>query len=510
MHKICGDVGRLICPIVVAFFLGVSFTYGASFPAQSEDPPYQAHVVEYFQLLQHLKQAGFMNDDVRKFHECTFARAFWEFKVEKGRATEEDFEIKSCVLPRAEREMQSTTEQANTSFTRHAAAYFQMLQHLKQSAFHVFSDDEIKKFHECTLARAFWEFKVKKGQVTEEDFEIKSCLPQDPHAWYWTPARSRLIKQDADGFIFGIGARMAYAENGLVIKDIIPGGPAAQQGVLRSGDIIVAVDEGNKKDGTLTALRGRTLEEMMAFLRGDKKGSVVTLEVSRGDTIFRIVLARDEIVVHSVVVRRLEEGIALIDLKEFSGNPAPQILAGLKLEERGMKLRAVVLDLRGNPGGYLDQMKEILDLFAPRGDLVIVQEKNGVGIVTDRLVTRKRGTYAKLAVAVLIDGDSASASELAAGVLRLWGARLFGQKTYGKGSLQSIFRDLKDGSAFKITTHHYFLADGTTPEGTGFMPDVVVAPESSQPQESADGAQKQDVTLYRALDYLRRESKRTR
>lgn len=284
----------------------------------------------------------------------------------------------------------------------------------------------------------------------------------DAHSNYFTPEVNNDFMQELSGTFFGIGAEIALKNNQLQVVAPLSGSPAEMAG-LRAGDYIVKID------GVTT--EKMMLDEAVNKIRGPK-GTVVTLTIYRnGDKKTRdISVTRDEIKIESVSWKMEKGNVANIKLKYFNEDTGVAFRK-IATEVAAQKPSYIILDMRNNPGGILDVAVDIASQFVE--DSVVVSERNSAGEITDH----KSYGNARLKgykVVVLLNEGSASASEILAGALKDYGiATIIGMKSYGKGSVQTLF-DLNDGSSIKLTIAKWLTPKGNTIEGVGIMPDVEV------------------------------------
>ncbi len=297
-------------------------------------------------------------------------------------------------------------------------------------------------------------------------------------------AKNNEVMQGKDG---GIGASVEMNPDGeLVIVEAMMGKPAAQAGI-QAGDVVTAVDGQD--------IKGLALADIVTKIHGPL-GSTVTLTVKRQGTSgpLTITVMRDQINTYS---KMLKGGIAYISLAIFDQQSAEDLRGELQ-KMLNQHPNALILDLRDNPGGYLDQALEIGDLFLPEG--LIASEKDSTGLSQD-FSAHTGDIGEQVPMVVLVSKDSASAAEIVSGALQdRKRAVLIGQQTYGKGTVQDI-HTLSDGSQLRVT-HGAWYTPNHTPiqsssgEHLGLTPNVVVAlPATPQPGV--------DPTLNAALDYIR-------
>jgi carboxyl-terminal processing protease len=306
----------------------------------------------------------------------------------------------------------------------------------------------------------------------------------DPYTAFVQPSIAELDRGNIEGVFGGIGAYVSLNEFGqLIIAYPFPGQPASEAG-LHSGDVILSVDG--------RSLENLTLAEGTTLIRGPI-GSTARLEIYRPDTgeQFEVEIERAQIEVPTVVAQMLEGNVAYVQLWRFNGVATTQLQAELTtlLEQNP---RALILDLRGNPGGLLDEAVSVSDLFLPEG--LVVTQRTTID-QEPRVYYSDTGDVAEdIPLVVLIDGGSASASEIVAGAIKDRGRGvLIGTPTFGKGSVQLV-HDLSDGSQLRITYGAWFTPEEIDLNGTGITPDIAV--------EVPEGQVEQDLWLEAALDYI--------
>jgi carboxyl-terminal processing protease len=325
---------------------------------------------------------------------------------------------------------------------------------------------------------------------------------EDPYTTYFTPEEAKKFDEQLNNSFSGIGAELGQdKDKNLIVVAPIAGTPASKAGV-KPQDIIAEID------GKSTS--GLSVEEAVTKIRGPK-GTDVKLQLvrNRAQTI-DLTITRDDIRVPVTESRMLEgEGnIGYLRIMTFSADAGQLVAAeARKLLDAGAK--KIVLDLRGNPGGRVDTSVQVASLWLPEGKIVM-QEKRG-SVVEKTHTAQEQGSgygpsqadyagniLAGVPTIVLIDGGSASASEIVAGALRDHdAARLVGEKSYGKGSVQQVV-DLRDGSELKVTVARWFRPDGQNIDKKGINPDVTVKPTE---EETAAG---RDTQLETAQSELRK------
>jgi len=285
---------------------------------------------------------------------------------------------------------------------------------------------------------------------------------KDPYSVFFEPEISKKFLADMAGTFSGIGAEIAIKNNQLVIVSPLSDSPAERAG-LRAGDIVVAIDG--------ESAMGITIEGAVNTIRG-KEGTVVKLMIVRDgvDEAEEVSVTRGQIIVKSVELEMKEGDIAYISVRQF-GNDT---ISGFRKVVNDMKtknVKGIILDLRGNPGGYLDAAVEMAGEWA-NGD-VVVFEKDYTGSFTEYRAT-VRGQLRGIPTVVLVNQGSASGSEIVAGALQDYGlAEIVGMQTFGKGSVQD-YEQLRDGSAVKITIAEWLTPDKRSIEDEGVTPDFEV------------------------------------
>lgn len=312
----------------------------------------------------------------------------------------------------------------------------------------------------------------------------------DPNTMFVEPVQAAIIEEDMQGSFEGIGATVDLVDGVLTIVQPLPNSPAVRAGI-QAGDRVLAVDG--------QPIEGMGLMDAITLIRGPK-GTVVALLIER-DSIkepFTVEVTRDEIEVAIVESRMLDEGIAYVALAEFNAVALEQVQQALRELDREDPV-GLILDLRNNPGGYLNMAIEIASEFLPRGTLVVTEQQRDQE--PNAYTVRRNGQATDIPLVVLVNGGSASASEIVAGAIQYHGrGTLIGVTTYGKGSVQST-HTLRDGSSLRVTIAKWVLPGGRILEGDGIEPDVLV---DITPEQAAAG---EDPQLDRAVQYLLEESR---
>ncbi len=316
----------------------------------------------------------------------------------------------------------------------------------------------------------------------------------DPYTRFMDPEQFRSMQIETSGELTGVGITITQDEKSKEITVVSPveGSPAAEAGILPN-DIIVKIDG--------TPAKGMDINEAVGLIRG-QINTKVTLTVKRGKETFDVVLTRARIEIHPVKasVKDTPNGkVGYIRLVQFSSNAAAEMRAAIRQqEEEGVT--GFILDLRSNPGGLLFSSAEIARMFLPQGTIVSTVNRQGEA---DRL-RAGRGFLTDKPLVVLIDGGSASASEILAGALQdNQRAVLVGTKSFGKGLVQSV-QPLGNGSGIAVTIAKYFTPNGRDINKKGIEPDVEVTLTEAQRETLTrdDIATLKDPQFAKALEIL--------
>lgn len=299
---------------------------------------------------------------------------------------------------------------------------------------------------------------------------------KDPYTTFFSPSDAKKFEEDLEGVFGGIGAEIGVRNNELLIIAPLKGNPAEEMG-LKAGDKILKVND--------TVTTGMAVEDAVKIIRGEP-GTKVTLLIYRDgfEEAKEFEITRRVVVVPTLDYEMKEGNVMYVRLYNFNANaPALFYEMGLAALTRGVK--GMVLDLRNDPGGFLDVATHLAGWFLERGE-VVVRERFRGGEEQPLLATGN-AAFARLPVVVLVNEGSASASEILAGALRdARGVKLVGEKTFGKGSVQEI-EYLRDGATVKVTIAEWLTPAGTVIDGEGLTPDYTVeegTKEGEDPQLS--------------------------
>jgi carboxyl-terminal processing protease len=309
----------------------------------------------------------------------------------------------------------------------------------------------------------------------------------DPYTVFLPPEDASKFEEDISGNFSGVGMEVGVRDGVISVIAPLPNTPAERGGVL-AGDMIIRID-GNSTEGM-------SIDEAVSLIRGDE-GTEVKLTILReGSEEFQeITLVRETITIPTIETE-MRDGAFIIRLYSFNALAEAEMQRALReyIQSGTTKL---VLDLRGNPGGYLQGAVSIASYFLPTGK-VVVRENYGEGKEEDlyRSTGKTLRNFAPTKMAILVDGGSASASEILAGALQEHGvAKLIGMQTFGKGSVQELVR-LGDGSSLKVTIARWLTPNGVSISEGGLTPDIVV---ERTPEQVTEG---EDPQLEAALDHV--------
>ncbi len=285
----------------------------------------------------------------------------------------------------------------------------------------------------------------------------------DPYSEYYTKEEYKQLTDSTNGSFEGIGATLSQNEvtGECSIVGFTAGSPAEKAG-LKVGDIFYKVDG--------ETLENLSISEVVKKLRGEK-GTRVTLTMLRGENREEIecTIKRETIAIQTVSYNMIDKEVGYLILGQFDAVTSGQFHEGLEsLKKQGMK--KLILDLRGNPGGNVDVAVTIADELLPDGRIVYTLDKEG----NERDYDGSDGKSLGMPMVVLVDGNSASSSEILAGAIKDTGAGvLMGTKTFGKGIIQNVY-GIGDGSAIKVTAARYYTPKGVNIQGVGIEPDITV------------------------------------
>ncbi len=311
----------------------------------------------------------------------------------------------------------------------------------------------------------------------------------DPYSEYFDPKSAQSFKEDVQGSFSGIGAEIGVRDNQLIVVAPLKGTPAEQAG-LKPKDKILLIDA--------TSTENIGVEKAVSLIRG-KENSTVKLTILRDgwDKPKEIPITRKTVEAPTLDFKMVGGNIAYVQLYQFNAN-AERLFWNATQKAALAHAQGMILDLRGNPGGYLDVAVGLSGMFVPRGT-VVVKEEGRDGVLLDTLRADGDEALVHMPVVILIDKGSASAAEILAGALRdIRHTKLVGETSFGKGTVQQ-FMDLHDGSVVKLTIAHWVLPSGRILDHDGLKPDYEVKLSDD------DVEKKRDPQLDKAIQVMKEE-----
>ena len=335
-----------------------------------------------------------------------------------------------------------------------------------------------------TFARALAHIELSYVSPVDQDKLIYGAIrgmvrTLDPHSDYLDPDEYRVLASDTRGRFGGVGVEIDVRDGWLTVTAVFPNGPAQRTGV-RVGDRFVSIEGYRARD--------MPIEEAVRRMRGEP-GTEVRVALRRSDDqpAIETTLKREIISVDAVEGKVLEDRLVYVRLRVFQETTTSELAdvldrAAETLRQQG-GVRGLLLDLRDNPGGLLDQAISVADEFLEEG--VIVSTRGRDGRELSSAAARRSGTRPAWPMVVLVNGYTASAAEIVAGALRDHKRGLIvGTRTFGKGSVQNVI-ELPDASALKLTVARYYTPSGRSIQAEGIEPDVAIDQLGALPSSSA-------------------------
>ena len=333
------------------------------------------------------------------------------------------------------------------------------------------------------------------------DGAIVGMLQQlDPHSSFLSKEDFKEMQVSTSGEFSGIGIEITVENGRITVISPIDDTPADKAG-LRAGDIIVEIEGQSTQDMSLT--------DAVQRIRGPKGKPVsMTIVHKDGNKPEKLRIVREAIPIVSVKASEVEPGYMLVRITRFNENTTNELADAVKTASKaGQPLKGIILDLRNNPGGLLDQAVSVSDFFLSKGRIVTIKGRRDEQ--RKDFESKKDGSDVAIPVTVVINAGSASASEIVAGALQdNKRALLVGDKTFGKGSVQTVI-PLNDGSGVKLTTALYYTPSGRSIQAEGIEPDFKVPLQDLDKEKDlfAQGHQVRERDLTRHLDSLSRKKK---
>ncbi len=332
------------------------------------------------------------------------------------------------------------------------------------------------------LSNKFYFDQADEEKSADSIYKAYLSSYDDKYTVYYTADEYKKLMESTSGKFYGVGALCSInASGGVMVLDAFEDGPAYKAGV-RDGDVVIKVDD--------TDITGMDLSSAVALIKGDK-GTQVNLTIVRDDKTYVFSIIRDEIITKTVDYKMMENSIGYIQISQFDEVTTEQFKEALTdLNNQGLK--GLIVDIRSNPGGLLNVVVDIVDEIIPKGLIVYTDDVNG----NRKEYNGSSDNEITVPMAVLVDGNSASAAEIFAGAVQDYGkGKIIGTQTFGKGIVQTI-QPLTDGSAIKYTIAQYYTPKGQVIQGNGVTPDMVV----ELPKDATE-----DLQLDAALEYVKGE-----
>jgi carboxyl-terminal processing protease len=340
----------------------------------------------------------------------------------------------------------------------------------------------------------FW--KASSTLPTDKDLEygmIEGYVAsyKDPYTIFFPPKEAKSFLENVQGSFGGVGMNVGMKEGSIVIIAPLKSSPAEKAGI-KAGDIITAVD------GTSTI--GMSSDAAVNMIRG-KIGTPVKITVihPNAKTTTEITITRAEIKIPTIDTEKIN-GAFVIHLYNFSAE-SPDLFRNALNEFIQSGYKSLVIDLRGNPGGYLDAAVSMASYFLPEGAIVVSEHQGKDETILNHRSLGLAGVPAGTKVVVLVDGGSASASEILAGALKDQGvAKIVGEKSFGKGSVQELV-NFSDGSSLKVTIAKWYTPNGVNISESGIKPDIEV--KAATTTKTGKDGKPIDVQLQKAVEVVR-------
>ncbi len=312
----------------------------------------------------------------------------------------------------------------------------------------------------------------------------------DPYSVYYTPEEYASFNQDVAGEYYGIGMVISVDDvTGLSAVEYFFDDSPAEEAGIKEGDLIVSIDGEDVTD--------KTLQEIGVMCIGEE-GTSLTIGVKRGDEVIEYSMVRRAISRDMLQYRMLDDQIGYMAIAQFGGNCEALFSEGMTFfEDSGAK--GIVIDLRDNPGGYLETVVHMLDVLLPEGTLVYTEDKSGEGETF-----KSDANCIDLPVTLIVNGNTASAAEIFAGAVQDFNyGEVVGTTSYGKGVVQVVIPIESTGGGIKITTSQYFTPKGRSIQGNGIYPDEYVELQSEFTDGSEEYSFDKDAQVLAAINVLR-------
>ncbi len=314
----------------------------------------------------------------------------------------------------------------------------------------------------------------------------------DPYSVYYTPEEFAAFKQEASGEYYGLGMVITKEEaTGLSKVEYFFEGSSAEEAGLKVGDYIISV---NGEDVT-----NMSLQEIGKLCIGEE-GTMLKIGVLRGEESFEFEVVRRAVTRDMVKYKMLPDGIGYMQIIQFGGNCEALFNEAMSFFEE-QEAKGIVIDLRDDPGGYLTTVVKVLDRLLPEGTLVYTEDKNG-----RRETWSSDANCIDLPIAVVVNGNTASAAEIFAGAVQDYGyGPVVGTRTYGKGVVQVVIPIQSTGAGLKITTSQYFTPSGRIIDRNGIYPDHYIDIQQEFKDDPLSYTFEQDAQINKAVEVLKQK-----
>lgn len=351
---------------------------------------------------------------------------------------------------------------------------------------------------ENTLNEKFVFWKASSTLPTDKELEYGMIAGyvgsyKDPYTVFFPPEEAKSFSENVKGSFGGVGMNVGMKDGSIVVISPLKDSPAMKAGI-KAGDIITAVDGKN--------MLGLSSDAAVNLIRGliDTKVTITVIHPSAKATT-DITITRKEIKIPTLDTEK-KNGVFIIHLYNFSAE-SPDLFHTAVNEFIASGLNRMIIDLRGNPGGYLEAAVNMSSYFLEEGKVVVSEKQGKDETVLNHRSTGIAGIPSGTKVVVLVDGGSASASEIMAGALKDQGiAKIVGEKTFGKGSVQELV-NFDDGSSLKVTIAKWYTPNGINISENGIKPDIEALFSTSTKALGKDGKPLIDTQLLKAIDVVR-------
>ncbi len=314
----------------------------------------------------------------------------------------------------------------------------------------------------------------------------------DPYTVFFPPKESKSFADEVRGDFGGIGVEIGIKDKVLVVIAPLKGTPGERAG-LKPGNVILKID----KKFTF----GITVEDAVSLIRGPK-GTNVTLTIKENGETREVIIMRDTIIIPTIETKLRDDGVFVISLYNFSAK-SPELFRGALREFMLSESDKLVLDLRNNPGGYLEVAIDMASYFLPSGKIVVIEDR---GLKSKQKIERSKGYDVftdKLKMAILINGGSASAAEILAGALNEHGiAKLVGEKSFGKGSVQELI-EITEDTTLKVTVARWLTPKGHSISENGLAPNIEVKNTKEDLENEFDSQMEKAVSILKDPNFKR-------